>query len=151
MVTEDKCFYHYRAEWNTITQAKEVKLREIDFVWQVEIICDAIATGLAFTQALNEDENTILSFMFKWTGLQNRVLTTWAQPNWHINCESNSNVDDHTYEVNIPINATRENIVNYTYEIASDLFLIFGGYDRISREAIAEILLVILSGDNKKS
>ncbi|HAT1776580.1 TPA: hypothetical protein I8007_003011, partial [Legionella pneumophila] len=149
MVTEQKCFYHYRAlkddlNGSTTTQAKAVKLKEIDFVWQVEIICDAIATGLAFTKALVEDENTVLSFIFRWTGLRNRTLSSWAHPDRNIYCASKSNTDDYTCEVSIPINSTRENIVNYTYEVASNLFLIFGGYDRISRDTIAQIVILYL-------
>jgi len=31
--------------------------------------------------------------------------------------------------------------VNYTYEIASHLFLVFGGYDRIQRDTIAAIVI----------
>lgn len=149
MITEQKCFYHYRAlkddfNGSTTTQANAAKLKEIDFVWQVENICDAIASGLAFAQALNEDENTTLSFVFKWSGLKNRHLTTWAHANRYIDCESRANIDDFTYEVNVPINATRENIVNYTYEIASNLFLVFGGYDRIPRDTIAQIVISYL-------
>lgn len=149
IVTEKKCFYHYRAlqddfNGSTTTQAKAAKLKEIDFVWQVQNICDAIATGLAFTQALNREEGTILAFAFKWVGLKNRYLTAWAHLDRYIDCESKPNVDEFNYEVNIPINATRENIVNYTYEIASHLFLTFGGYDRIARDTIAEIVISYL-------
>ncbi len=149
MVTEKKCFYHYRAleddlSGSTTQQAKAAKLNELDFVWQVQNICDGIATALSFAQALKEDENTILSFFFKWTGLKNRFLTSWAHPDQYIDCESKSHVDERTYEVNIPINATRENIVNYTHEIASHLFLTFGGYDRIARDTIAKIVILYL-------
>ncbi|KTD38578.1 hypothetical protein Lnau_0493 [Legionella nautarum] len=108
------------------------------------MICDAIATGLTFTKALDEDENTVLSFIFRRTGLRNRTLASWAHPDRNIYCASKSNVDDHTCEVSIPINSTRENIVNYIYEVASNLFLIFGGYDRISRDTIAQIVILYL-------
>lgn len=146
MVTEKKCFYHYRAlrddmNGSTTAQAKAEKLNEIDFVWQVENICDAIATGLAFAQALNEDGDATLAFAFKWTKLKNRYLTAWAHPARYIDCESKSNTDECSHEVNISINATRANIVNYTYEVACHLFLTFGGYDRIARDTIADIVI----------
>jgi DNA-binding XRE family transcriptional regulator len=146
MVTEKKCFYHYRAleddlSDSTTQQAKAAKLNELDFVWQIQNICDAITTGLAFTRALNGEEKTLLSFVFKWTGLKNRFLTSWAHNDRHIDSESKSNVDECTYEINIPVNASRENVVNYTYEIASHLFLTFGGYDRIARDTIAGIVI----------
>jgi hypothetical protein len=149
IITEKKCFYHYRAlrddlNGSTTTQANEAKLKEIDFVWQVENVSDAIASALAFAQALNGDESTILSLAFKWTGLKNRHLTAWAHPGRNIYCESKSLVDDVIYEVDIPINVTRENIVTYTYEIVSRLFLVFGGYDRIQRNTIAEIVILYL-------
>ena len=145
IVTEKKCFYHYRAleddlNGSTTSQAKAAKLKEIDFIWQVQNICDGIATGLAFARALNGDESTTLSFIFKWTGLKNRSLTSWAHPSRDIDSNSKANVDECLYEVNIPINATRTNIINYTFEIASRLFLTFGGYDRIPFETISEIV-----------
>lgn len=145
MVTEKKCFYHYRAleddlSGSTTQQAKAAKLNEIDFIWQVENTSDAIATGLAFARALNRDESTVLSFAFKWTGLKNRYLTAWAHSGRYVDCKSKANVNDSIYQVNIPINATRENIVNFTFEITSHLFLEFGGYDRIPRDTIADIV-----------
>jgi len=142
MVTEKKCFYHYRALQDDLHDrtTTETKLTEIDFIWQVQNIYDAIITGLAFTQALSEDEGATLSFIFKWTGLENRFLTSWFHPDHDIDNKSKASVDECIYEANIPINASKTSITNYTFTIASRLFLTFGGYDKISLETIREIV-----------
>lgn len=145
MITEEKCFYHYRALQDDLNgsatiQAKAAQLNEVDFVWQEQNICDAIVTGLAFAQALNGEKNITLSFVFKWTGLKNRFLNSWAHPDRHIYSECKANVDECIREITIPINATKTNIIDYTFEISSYLFLNFGGYDRIPLETTREIV-----------
>lgn len=57
----------------------------LDSILPVVRVGEAIAVGLAFAKALNADEHTNLEFMFRWTGLMDRVLTSWVEPGHHIN------------------------------------------------------------------
>lgn len=145
VITKEKCFYHYRAFRDDIngsetSQAKNAKLKTIDYVWQTQLISESIKTALSFSKSLGAKEDTNLSFTFKLTGLKNRLITSWAHPAFEIYNDEKSNEDIFSYSLDIPINTSEINISFYTFEIIQSLFLMFGGFEYTDNETINNIV-----------
>ncbi len=141
VITKEKCFYHYRTlEEDLKENFIHLPFRKLDFALQIECVSDAITTGIAFAKALNASLNTHLSFSFKWDDLKNRELGSWKYPNSTVNCLEKPNENNSQFNIQIPINTSKSGIIGYTYEIVSDLFLNFGGYDGIKLATVREII-----------
>ncbi|UIF88795.1 hypothetical protein KAF44_26410 (plasmid) [Cupriavidus necator] len=75
-------FYSYRALEDDITNSNNAPtpVTSLDVGLPVLRVVESIAVGLAFAKALQVDEQATLRFAFRWSGLKDRELSSWADP-----------------------------------------------------------------------
>lgn len=102
---------------------------ELDFVLAILRTAEAIAVGLAFAKAMGGDsESVILSFAFRWKGLQNRILSSWADWGRYLSSDYRAYQDEITTFVDVPLAAPLSALVDYVMQVVTPLFEIFDGW-----------------------
>ena len=89
---------------------------------------EAIAVALKMVKGLGWDDEARLGMAFKWTKLNGRRLSNWANPIVHISGGYESHEDSVSTFVQIPANTPISAIAPYVEEATRDLFLTFNGY-----------------------
>lgn len=89
---------------------------------------EAIAVALKMVKGLGWDDEARLGMAFKWTNLNGRQLSNWANPIVHISRGYESYEDSVSTFVQIPANTPISAIAPYVEEATRDLFLTFNGY-----------------------
>ena len=102
---------------------------ELDFVLSISETAETIAVGKAFAHALGCDpEDTQLEFGFRWSGLKNRVLTSWVCPERDLLTHRQAREDKIICRTTVPLDSSPESIAEFTYKVVSDVFALFGGF-----------------------
>ncbi|HSH28747.1 MAG TPA: hypothetical protein VK971_02475 [Thiohalobacter sp.] len=101
----------------------------LDFALAIVRVAEAIAVGIAFSNAMECDtENTNLAFAFRWSGLQGRELSSWAQPMRYLSPGRRAYQNEVTSKVNVPLDTPLSALGEYVYTAIKPLFEIFDGF-----------------------
>ena len=88
-----------------------------------------ISTGLSFARSLGCDAaKTSLVFGFRWTGLEGRHLTSWADSRrWLRPIGGPSNQDQIVRPVTVPLETPPGGIAPHVENVVRGVFALFGG------------------------
>ncbi|AAR23229.1 gp78 [Burkholderia pseudomallei] len=122
-------FYLYRALEDDITwNGRAPKpMAFLDAILPMLRVAEAIAVGIAFAAALQVDERAKLEFMFRWKGLKDRVLTSWANPARYITPRT-AKQDAVTSMVTVPVDVPPSALAEYVKTAIKPLYEIFDGF-----------------------
>lgn len=124
-------FYAARALEDDTSPRSPKPGRTMDFGLAILRTAEFIAVAVRFANYLcgesNENEMKI-SLTIKWSGLQDRILTSWANPGRHLSGNYQCHTETVTKTVEIPLASTSDQIVLFTQKIMDDLFLCFDGW-----------------------
>ena len=85
--------------------------------------------GKRFAEALKFDsESTRLYFLFHWSGLRDRKLSSWSDPR-RIVFSQQARQDEVEAFVEIPQSVADSTLVEHVETIVNKVFLIFNGYE----------------------
>ncbi|CAJ3021832.1 gp78 [Burkholderia pseudomallei] len=133
-------FYSYRALDDDLSPGTRAPTpgTALDIILPITRVGETIAVGLSFAKALQADEQTNLQFLFRWTGLKDRVLMSWVEPGRHINPRA-SRQDVVTSTLTVPLDTAPTTIVEYVKAAVRPLYQVFGGF--IMPDSVVEDLV----------
>lgn len=137
-ISPNGMFYLYRALQDDTSQSGPKPLKVLDFNLTILRVCEYILVSMAFAKALGCNEDTNLEFAFRWSGISNRELSSWANPSRFLDYEPIAKQDDVFIAVEIPVQTAATAVYQYVDQITSKLFEAFEGYE-ISENVIEEI------------
>ncbi|WP_371371010.1 helix-turn-helix domain-containing protein [Sporomusa aerivorans] len=130
-------FYLYRALEDDIKPSIP-PLELLDFGLPIWRVGESLAVGLAFTQAMSyEIETTNLTFSFRWTQLQDRTLTSWANHMRSIR-ERRATQNIVLSSVNLPLTTPLSALYQYVDMATKPLYQIFDGFE-LSTNIVEEL------------
>jgi hypothetical protein len=101
----------------------------LDFGLPIIRTAEVIAVGIAFAKAMGcAAEETQLAFAFRWTKLQGRQLTSWAQPGRNIFPGRFAYQDEVLTFVNAPLDTPLSALGNFVNQAVQPLFEVFDGF-----------------------
>lgn len=124
-------FYLYRALEDDFSHSQRVpeSLTKFDFSLPIIRTAEVIAVGIAFAIAMGcETETATLSFAFRWSGLLNRELSSWARPERALFPGRVAYRNDLITEISVPLNTPLSALGDYVYQVVEPLFEVFDGF-----------------------
>jgi hypothetical protein len=125
-------FYAARALEDDTSPGSPKPGRTLDFSLAILRTAEILFIAVRFASFLCKDDhdtNAKVSLAIKWTGLQGRILSSWANPGRHLSENYQCNTDDVVIKiVEIPFTSSHDQIVLFTQEIVGELFLQFDGW-----------------------
>jgi hypothetical protein len=92
-------------------------------------VAEVFAVGLSFARAAGWSDDSAAGFAFKWTGLRNRQLNSWANPLISVGYASGQSSGDEAKSfVNIGIDTPHSSLAPYVSQAVKPLFSAFHGY-----------------------
>ena len=117
---------------------------ELDFGLSILRTAEAIAVGKAFAEALRcEPEETQLEFGFRWSGLNGRVLTSWASPERSLHVDRSAVQDDIICRTTVPLSSSPKSIAESTNQVVSKVFALFEGF-KIDPSVVDDLVVRLL-------
>lgn len=126
-INENYEFYLYRALEDD-TRA-DIPGKVLDFSIQILRVAEAIGVGLAFSSVLGEKEENLVSFSFRWRGLENRKYGSWTKYKFYNVPDETAYKDEVISYVNVPLSTSKTNIYQYVNIATKPLFEAFGGFE----------------------
>lgn len=122
-------FYSYRALEDDITSSRNgpTPMKCLDAILPVLRVGEAIAVGLAFAKALQAAERAKLEFMFRWSGLKDRVLASWADRMRYVTPRTTKQ-NTVTSMVTVPVDTPPSALSEYVKTVIQPLYEIFDGH-----------------------
>lgn len=115
-------------------------LKELDFLITTLRVAEAMAVALRFTEALDCDpEKTKVEFLFRWTRLKGRQLSSWADPRRFLFSTGEAYNDEHEEGISLPLDLASGAIGQYVHHVVSGLFALFDA-PRITVEVVTDIV-----------
>ena len=124
-------FYLRRALADDVSKSPQAPapLSVLDFTLPVLRTAETLAVGLSFAKAMGCDpETTQLSFKFRWTGLRDRSLVSWADRRRDIISGRKAYQDEVYAFCNISLDTPFSALGDHVYRIVEPLFEIFDGF-----------------------
>jgi Schlafen, AlbA_2 len=135
-------FYHIRGLEDDLNENRGmVPRQQLDFLLQIARTAEVISTGLSFARSLGcKDEETSLIFGFRWTKLQGRTLSSWADPRRFFRAVHVSHQDEFaTPPIAVPLETPPTGIAPHVENAVNGLFTLFGG-KQFSNKVIEDIV-----------
>ena len=105
-------------------------MKQLDFGLVILRTAEAIAVALGFARAMGcPIETTSLSFVFRWTKMKDRELSSWANIDRRIAHGNIAYQDDITSQVIVPLETPSSAIAEYVYPITKTVFEAFSGVE----------------------
>lgn len=112
----------------------------LDFGLPIWRVGEAIAVALSFSKGMGcEEESTAIDFLFRWTRLRNRALTSWAQPARYISPSRTAYQDEVVSYISVPLETPSSAIFEHVYKVTSSLYEVFDGF-QLSKSVVEEIV-----------
>lgn len=124
-------FYAARALEDDTSPQSPTHGETLDFGLAILRTAEILAIAVRFASFLCKDTcdaDTKVSLTIKWTGLQDRTLSSWANPGRHLSENYQCHTDSATKTVEVPLSSTHDQIALFTQEIIDELFLQFDGW-----------------------
>jgi hypothetical protein len=134
-------FYLWRALQDDLSNSERAPepLKELDFGLVILRTAETIAVALEFGKAMGcPIETTNLSFVFRWTKMKGRELSSWANINRHMPRGYIAKQDDITSQVTIPLETPGSAIAEYVHLVTKTVFEAFSG-EEISISVIEDL------------
>ena len=108
-------FYHYRSLEDDFPRSKvpAEPFKYLDYLMVLKNVGQAILQGLHLARAMKFEENSLVSFNFRWNRLRNRTLFPWSDPGAYVSLSLKSNQDICESEIEIPISTSNKSIARY--------------------------------------
>jgi hypothetical protein len=120
------CFYH----WETLDDDSgrgEVKPgKYLDYALVIWRVTEAMAVALSFGRALTDSRNGVIGFLIRWSRLEGRVLTSWANPRRYID-SGVAHQDTFDSRADVPLDTAPSSLHQYVQQVVAPLFEIFEG------------------------
>ena len=105
-------------------------MKQLDFGLVILRTAEAISVALAFARAMGcPVETTSLSFVFRWTTMKGRELSSWANFHRHMPHGNTAYQGDITSQVIVPLKTPSSAIAEYVYPITKTVFEAFNGVE----------------------
>lgn len=118
-------------------------LKFLDFGLPIWRVGESLAVGLAFAKAMDYDvDSTNITFNFRWTGLRNRELTSWADRARQIRART-ATQDSVLSTIDIPLSTPLSALYQYVDIATKPLFQIFEGFE-LSNSVVEELTAKML-------
>jgi Putative DNA-binding domain len=116
---------------------------ELDFSLPVVRTAEALAVGIAFAKGMGySPDDTTLAYVFKWTNLEGRRLSSWTDLSWDTN-DGVAHQNEVVSYVDVPLHVAPSALAQYVEIAVKPLFQVFKGFslslaaiDRISRRLL---------------
>jgi hypothetical protein len=134
-------FYQYRALQDDVaaSERRPSPLTELDFALQVFRIAEAIAVGLVLARVLSaQPDEASAAFAFRWSRLNNRVLSSWANPDRGVLPGLQAHQDEVFSLIEIPLATSTTSLSRFVHNATAPLFAAFAGHE-ISESVTEEI------------
>jgi hypothetical protein len=118
-------FYLYRAFQDDapVRDRGPAPMTEFDFGLPVIRVAEAIGVALAYARALGTSgADAAVLLGFRWTGLQGRELSSWAQPLRHISPGRHAYRGEVFSNVVVPLDAPTSAIHQFVHSATGSLF-----------------------------
>lgn len=130
-------FYLREAFYEDVRDLEPMKF--FDFALPTRKVAEAIAAGIAFAKAMGCDpEKTQLAFGFRWTGLQERHLTSWIEPMRSISPRGPAYQDEVIAFVEVPLETPLSALGEFVNQAVKPLFEIFDGFV-LSKDVVEDL------------
>lgn len=133
-------FYHGRVLWDDLVATKNRTPPNQSLAMDISVrtVTEAVSVAISFAKSMGFDENeTILEFAFRWSGLEGRELTVHDFARY-ISPGRLCGDDQLNTHINIPLDIAPSSIPSIIPEIMADLFSSFNGMV-FSADTIQEI------------
>lgn len=122
-------FYSYRALEDDITNSNNAPtpMTSLDIGLPTLRVAESIAVGLAFAKALQVEDQSVLRFAFRWCGLKDRELSSWADP-MRLASPYKTRQDVVTSTVSVPVDTPLSAIAQYVKVAVEPLYQVFKGF-----------------------
>lgn len=94
-------------------------------------------------KGMGAPETSVVNYLFRFDKLRGRELTYWAQPGRYISPGRVAEQDDITIPYALPLTAGEQAIVEATYRVVSELYILFEGF-QLSRSVTEDLVLRLL-------
>lgn len=123
-------FYLRRALADDLSKNAPAPLSALDFGIKILRVAEAIAVGVSFARAMGcrEDINNLF-YLFRWNGLKNRILCSWAEPSRYLSADYKSYQNELTTAVTVPLDIPPSAIYQKVQEVINPLFELFDGFE----------------------
>lgn len=133
-------FYAARAFEDDTSPRNPNKRRTLEFGLVVLRVAETISVANAFANHLCRDvEKAAVPLTWKWSGLEGRLLSSWAGPEFGLYDERFSSSDVASSSLSIPLSLTNDQVAVRTSEVVKPLFLCFDGWE-CSLETIGQLV-----------
>jgi hypothetical protein len=133
-------FFLLRALEDDIGRDYPQALTVLDFSLAIIRTAEAIAVGIAFAKSMGySSDTTTLAFVFKWTKLKKRKLSSWANNNLLDIPDRYFASDSEIISfIDVPLETPLSALSQYVHQVTRPLFEAFNGYT-VSRDAVEDI------------
>lgn len=124
-------FYAARVLEDDISRSNSEKGKTLDFGLAILRTAEVIAIAIRFVNFVGSDvetESLTFPLNIKWIGLQDRVISSWANPGRGLYGTYPCNSDSVSKTVDVPLAGTHDQISLLTQKIVGELFLQFDGW-----------------------
>ena len=102
----------------------------MDVVLMIYRVSEVLAVGLNIARNTGWDSDSTAYFAFQWTGLNERVLSSWARPmQWDVGGNGKSYDDVTQGFVHVPLEVSNSALAPYVAQAVGPLFALFDGYE----------------------
>jgi len=138
-------FYLYRAYQDDIGGSDRAPAAgsALDFGLAILRAAECIVVASAFAKALGAAEEDSMRLIFRWSGLQNRSLSSWANPDRMLSYDCQAYQDEVVTKITIPIDTALGAYSGYTHQIISKLFEVFEGFvlsEKVTDDLVRRLL-----------
>jgi len=105
--------------------------KTLDFGLAILRTAEILAIAVRFVSFLcvdNSNSDAKLTLNIKWTGLQDRILSSWVNPGRYLSENYQCHTDTVEKTIEIPLASSIDQIVLFTQELVGELFLQFDGW-----------------------
>lgn len=130
-LSPDSQFYLYRAFQDDIGGSNRAPQpgTALDFGLAILRAAECVAVSIAFAKAMGCSEDSSINIVFKWSGLQGRILSSWTDPSRHLSYRKTAYQDEVVSTIEIPIDTAQGAVSGYVHQIISRLFEVFDGFE----------------------
>ena len=121
-------FYLWRILQDDLNPDRVQPRKVLDPILVTMRVSEAIAVGIVEARALGWREDAKLGFAFRWTGIDGRRLSPWANPLVSIGAIDEAHESAVQSFVEVPADTPLSAIAPYVGKATLELFLTFGGY-----------------------
>ena len=102
----------------------------MDVVLMIYRVAEVLAVGSTIARSVGWDSDSNAYFSFQWTGLNGRMLSSWARPmQWDVGGNGKSHNNSVKAFVCVPLEAPHSALAPHVAEAVGPLFALFDGYE----------------------